>query len=399
MSQQTKQEMSFFLLFIAFIAFISLGLPDGLLGVAWPSMHDAFSVPVNSMGFLILGGTLGYVLSTFLSGKLVRLMGVGRLLSLSCLLTASALFGYTISPIFELTIALGFVSGLGAGAIDAGINNYISHHHRKMLFLLHAMFGIGTTTGPLIMNIALNTATWRAGYWVVAAFQLILSIVFFFTAKRWDDEKTADENAPQQPQKHARLRETIQLPLVWLSMAFFLLYTGIEVSVGQWSYTILTEARAIDTNTAALFVGLYWGAFTLGRFLSPLIVNWISERRFVQLGMICMVLGTFVMWLNLPTISLLALPLIGFSLAPMFPSMVGSTQDRLPEEHVNNAIGFQIGMAGFGAGILATSGGAIAGILDLNAISLMNFLVALALFILYEIIMQAGEKAKRGLTS
>jgi fucose permease len=399
MSQQTKQEMSLFLLVIAFVAFISLGLPDGLLGVAWPSMHESFSVPVNSMGFLILGGTLGYVVSTFLSGKLVRLMGVGRLLSLSCLLTASALFGYTVSPVFELTIALGFVSGLGAGAIDAGINNYISHHHRKMLFLLHAMFGIGTTTGPLIMNIALNTATWRAGYWIVAGFQLILSITFFLTAKRWDDEKTADEDSPKQPQKHARLRETIQLPLVWLSMAFFLLYTGIEVSVGQWSYTILTEARAIGTNTAALFVGLYWGAFTLGRFVSPIIVSWISEARFVQLGMVGIVLGTFVMWLNLPTISLLALPLIGFSLAPMFPSMIGSTQDRLPEEHVNNAIGFQIGMAGFGAGILATSGGAIAGILGLNAISLMNFLVALAIFILYEIIMRAGEKAKRGLAN
>jgi fucose permease len=399
MSQPTKQEMSLFLLVIAFIAFISLGLPDGLLGVAWPSMHEAFSVPVNSMGFLILGGTMGYVVSTFLSGKLVRLMGVGRLLSLSCFLTASALFGYTISPAFPLTIALGFVAGLGGGAIDAGINNYISHHYRKMLFLLHAMFGIGTTIGPLIMNIALNTATWRAGYWVVAGFQLLLSITFFITAKRWDDEKTSDEDAPKQPQKHARLRETIKLPIVLLGMAFFLLYTGIEVSVGQWSYTILTEARAIDTNTAALFVGLYWGAFTLGRFVSPVIVNLISERRFMQLGMIAMVLGTLLMWLNIPTISLLALPLIGFSLAPMFPAMIGSTQDRLPEEHVDNAIGFQIGMAGFGAGVLATSGGAIAGILDLNAISLMNFIVALAIFALYEIIMQAGEKAKRELKS
>jgi fucose permease len=397
MSQPTKQEMSLFLLVIAFIAFISLGLPDGLLGVAWPSMHEAFSVPVNSMGFLILGGTMGYVVSTFLSGKLVRLMGVGRLLSLSCFLTASALFGYTISPAFPLTIALGFVAGLGGGAIDAGINNYISHHYRKMLFLLHAMFGIGTTIGPLIMNIALNTATWRAGYWVVAGFQLLLSITFFFTAKRWDAEKTSDEDAPKQSQKHARLRETIKLPIVLLGMAFFLLYTGIEVSVGQWSYTILTEARAIDTNTAALFVGLYWGAFTLGRFVSPVIVNLISERRFMQLGMIAMVLGTLLMWLNIPTISLLALPLIGFSLAPMFPAMIGSTQDRLPEEHVDNAIGFQIGMAGFGAGVLATSGGAIAGILDLNAISLMNFIVALAIFALYEIIMRAGEKTKREL--
>lgn len=395
MTQEIKQEMSRFLLIIAFVAFISLGLPDGLLGVAWPSMHESFGVPVNSMGFLILGGTLGYVVSTFVSGKLVRLMGVGRLLSLSCFLTASALFGYTISPAFPLTIALGFVSGLGAGAIDAGINNYISHHYRKMLFLLHAMFGIGTTIGPLIMNTALNLATWRAGYWVVGAFQVILAITFFFTAKRWDDEKTSDEDAPKPEQKHAKLRETIRLPLVWMSMAFFLIYTGIEVNVGQWSYTIMTEARGVDTNTAALFIGLYWGFFTFGRFVSPIIVSWISERRFMQLGMIGIVVGTFVLWLNIPTLSLLALPLIGFALAPIFPAMVGSTQDRLPEEHVNNAIGFQIGMAGFGAGILATSGGFVAQVLDLNAITLMNFLVACAIFALYEAITWAG-KSKRG---
>lgn len=396
MQSQTRQEMSRFLLFIAFIAFISLGLPDGLLGVAWPSMHDAYSVPVNTMGYLILGGTFGYVASTFLSGKLVRMMGVGRLLALSCLLTATALFGYTFSSFFGITIALGFVSGLGAGAIDAGINNYISHHHRKMLFLLHAMFGIGTTTGPIIMNIALNNGEWRFGYWFVGTFQIILAITFFFTAKRWDDEKTVDEDAPKEPQKHARLRDTIKIPLVWMSMAFFLIYTGIEVNVGQWSYTIMTEARNVDTNTAALFIGLYWGAFTFGRFVSPIIVGWITERRFMQLGMIGIVVGTFILWINPPVLSLLALPLIGFSLAPIFPSMVGSTQDRLPEEHVNNAIGFQIGMAGFGAGILATSGGAIAGFLDLNAITLMNFLVACAIFTLYEAIMWAG-KNKRGL--
>jgi fucose permease len=367
-----------------------------LLGVAWPSMHESFQVPVNWMGYLVLGGTLGYVVSTFLSSKLVRSMGVGRLLSLSCFMTASVLFGYTFSPSFLLTVALGFFGGFGGGAIDAGINNYVSHHYRKMLFLLHAMFGIGTTTGPIIMNLALNFAQWRAGYWLVGTFQVILAITFFFTAKRWDDEKTADEDAPKEKPKHARLRDTIKLPLVWMSMAFFLIYTGIEVNVGQWSYTIFTEARGVDTNTAALFVGLYWGAFTIGRFISPIIVGWITERRFMQLGMIGIVVGTFLLWLNIPVLSLLSLPLIGFSLAPIFPSMVGSTQDRLPEEHVNNAIGFQIGMAGFGAGILATSGGAVAGLLDLNAITLMNFLVACAIFAIYEAIIWAG-KNKRGL--
>jgi fucose permease len=387
-------RMGRFLLIIAFIAFISLGLPDGLLGVAWPSMHVSFGVPVNSMGALVGGVVAGYVFSTVLSGKLVAWLGIGRLLAFSCFFTATALFGYTLVPVWWMTIVAGVIAGLGAGAIDAGLNNYISHYHRTLLFLLHAFFGIGTTLGPLIMNTALNLASWRQGYWVVATFQLVLGITFLVTANRWAVRDSAmDSESEKSKVPPAPLRQTIQQPVAWLGIVFFVLYTGIEASVGQWSYTLMTQGRNISPDTGALFIGLYWGSFTLGRVVSGLIVKVMSERRFLQLSMVGMVLGTFIVWWNgVEILSLLALPLIGFSVAPMFPSMIGSTQERIAPQHVANTIGFQIGAAGFGVGVIIGLVGYLVGIFGLSAIASFNLLAAISLFVVYELIQRVAHR-------
>jgi fucose permease len=388
--------MGIILLVIAFIGFISLGLPDGLLGVAWPSMHEGLGAPLNALGVITVGITAGYVLSTVLSGKLVAWLGIGKLLALSCALTATALFSYTIVPVWWMAMLTGVLAGLGGGAIDASLNNYISHHYRALLFLLHAMFGIGTTAGPLIMNTAINTTSWRSGYWVVAGFQLLLALTFLVTAKRWDDgtngENGETANAPVAP---AHLRETIKLPVVWFGVIFFLLYTGTEASVGQWSYTLFTQTRGTDANTAAFFIGAYWGAFTFGRVVSGLIVRVMPEHLFMRLSMIGLIVGELLMLLNIdPTLSLLALPLVGFSVAPMFPSMIGSTQDRIAPEHVANTIGFQIGAAGLGGGVIIGLGSIISGIFGLQAIFVSNMIFAIAIFILYELIHARTIKQK-----
>jgi fucose permease len=381
--------MGLFLLVIAFIAFISLGLPDGLLGVAWPSMHQSLDAPLNALGVLVIGVTAGYVLSTVLSGKLVALLGIGKLLAISCALTATALISYTIVPVWWMAMLTGVMAGLGGGAIDAALNNYISLHHRALLFLLHAMFGIGTTVGPLIMNTAINTTTWRSGYWVVGGFQILLALTFFFTAHLWDKNSTPtdDEATSKKSVPPARLRDTAKLPVVWFGVAFFLLYTGTEASVGQWSYTLFTQTRGTDLNTAAFFIGAYWGAFTFGRVVSGLIVRVMSEHLFMRLSMIGLVVGELVMLMNInDTLSLLMLPVVGFAVAPMFPSMVGSTQDRLPPQHVANAIGFQIGAAGLGGGVIVGLGSVISGLFGLEVIFISNLIFAIAIFVLYELI-------------
>ncbi len=375
------------LLVIAFVAFISLGLPDGLLGVAWPSMRASFGVPLDAMGFLLAASVSGYMVSTTFSGPLVARLGIGRLLALSSLLTATALIGYTLVPAWFLVLPLGIFSGFGAGAIDAGINNYVAAHHRPLLYLLHAMFGIGTTIGPLLMTAALNLSTWRAGYLAVGVFQLGMALIFLLTAHWWRDGAAEDEATNGKTQ--APLAETVRLPMVWAGIAFFLLYTGLEVSVGQWSYTLLTEGRDVPANLGGLMVGSYWGAFTVGRLLSGLIVRRLSEDTFLRLSFAGMVLGALLVWWNpLRWVGLLALPLIGFALAPMFPALVGSTGDRLPRQHAANAIGLQIGAAALGGALLPGLAGTLGRLINLNMIAAVYFGAALLLTQLHEFLLR-----------
>lgn len=375
--------MGRFLLVIAFVAFISLGLPDGLLGVAWPSMRASFGVPLDSLGFLLAASVAGYMLSSTFSGPLVARLGIGRLLALSSLLTATALIGYTLVPAWFLVLPLGVIAGFGAGAIDAGINNFIAAHHRPLLYLLHAMFGIGTTFGPLIMTAALNLSTWRTGYLVVGAFQLGLAAIFLLTAHWWQDGKAAKTAVAVAPP--ATLGQTLRLPLAWLGILFFLLYTGLEVSVGQWSYTLLTEGRGVAANLGGIMVGGYWGAFTVGRLVSGLIVRRLAEKTYLRLSFTGAVLGSLLIWWNPVTaVGLLALPLIGFSLAPIFPALVGSTQERLPRAHVANAIGLQIGAASLGGALLPGFAGTLGRLIDLEMIAAVFLGAALVLTLLHE---------------
>lgn len=391
MVARTK-SMGRFMLLIAFVAFISLGLPDGLLGVAWPSMRANFGIPLDSMATLLASSVTGYLISSMLSGGLVRRLGIGRLLALSCALTATALFGYTVIPQWWMVIGLGMIGGFGAGAIDAGINNFIAHRYRHMLYLLHAMFGIGTTLGPLIMTTALNVSTWRAGYIIVGIFQIGLAAVFFWTADRWEaDDDPVTEVTEAVP--HARLVETIRRPWVWLSIVLFLVYTGIEVSFGQWSYTYFTEGRGVTENIAGLFVGFYWGAFTMGRILSSLIVRVIPEKRYLRLSFLgAIVGGALIAFSPIVELSLAGLPLVGFSLAPIFPALIGSTDSRVGKRHAANTIGFQIGAASLGGAVVAGIAGAMAQAFGLHMLAIVNLIAAAVVTLLHELtLMRAPE--------
>jgi fucose permease len=383
------------LLAIAFIAFISLGLPDGLLGVAWPSMRASFGVSLDAMGALLAALVAGYVLSTTFSGALVARLGIGRLLAASSTLTAVALIGYTLAPAWPLVLALGVLAGIGGGAIDAGINNYIAYRQRSQLYLLHAMFGVGTTIGPLIMTAALNVATWRAGYLLVGGFQLVLAFTFLLTAERWrmdgeEETKEAEETTG------ATLGQTLRLPMAWGGILFFLFYTGIEVSVGQWSYTLFTAGREVPENVAGIVVGAYWGAFTVGRLLSGWIARRVRETTFLRASFGLVIGGTLLVWWNPATaVSLIALPLTGFGLAPLFPALVGSTADRVAARHRANTIGFQIGAAAVGGAVLPGLAGALTRLFGLEAITAVHLIAALLLALLHEILLW-GTRRRRG---
>lgn len=353
------------LVLLAYVAFIALGMPDGLLGVAWPSIRAGFSIPLDAVGMLLTALVAGYMISSFSSGPLIARMGVGRVLAASCALTGLGLIGYTFVPFWWMMVALGVVAGLGAGAIDAGLNTYVaSHFGEGLMQWLHASYGIGVTLGPIIMTLGLSAfQTWHVGYRVVGASQLLLALCFVFTLRMWSDNdapREADEPKKLTDYKTPML-ETMRQPRVWLSASLFFMYVGAEVSVGTWTYSLLTEARGVTPAVAGLWAGSYWATFTLGRILAGLYANRIGVNSLVKRSLVAAVLGAvLLLWNPFSAASVFAVALIGFAIAPVFPAMMSGTSQRVGAHYAANTIGLQMTATGLGTAVIPTLAGVLA---------------------------------------
>ena len=369
---------SWFVVILAFLGFVSLGLPDGLLSVAWPSIRATFALPLDALGALLISGTSGYLLASFNAGRLLRHLPIGTLLGLSAAATAVALIGYALTPSWPLMVALGFLAGLAAGVIDAGLNIYVANNHSaRTMNWLHASFGLGITLGPLIMtNVLAADLLWRSGYWLVAIAQALLAVTYFGTRARWQNPK-----APQPAPRRMASRQTLRLPKAWLGIATFFIYSGVEVTAGQWAYSVLI-AREIPTITAGLWVTLYWGSLMTGRILFGLIVARFPLSPLLRGSLLLVAAGAALFTLNLAPA--LSLALLGLGLAPIYPSLVSTTPARLGSSHASNAIGYQVAAAGFGAAILPASVGVLANSYGLDFISFSLLAFTLMLWALYE---------------
>lgn len=352
---------------LAYAAFISLGLPDGLIGVAWPSIRADLGLPLDALGALITTTTLGYLVSSFSSGRALARLGVGWLLVLSCLATAASLLGYGLTPLWAVMVGLGLLAGLGAGAIDAGLNTYAAEQFSpRTMSWLHAAFGLGATIGPLLMSGVISAGLpWRAGYLIVGAAQLLLAGCFAFTRTQW---VAHHDEAQAAPVASAPLLSTLALPSAWLSVLLFFLYTGLEFTAGQWLYTLLTEARGVAPAVAGIWVAIYWGSLTVGRVISGVVVERITVQRLLRLCMGGALLGAALLWLNLaPWLALAGAALLGLSLAPMFPSFMSLTPARMGPAHAANTVGFQVAAAMLGGAALASGFGLLADSAGLEA--------------------------------
>ncbi|MFZ3069997.1 MAG: MFS transporter [Anaerolineaceae bacterium] len=381
--QTKKQQRPVGLILLIFVAFIALGMPDGLLGVGWPSIRTGFGIPLDSLGLLLFTAMVGYLTSSFISGELTRRWGVGKLLIISCVLTGTGLISYTLVQEWWMMVALGVVTGLGAGAIDSGLNAYVaSHFGPGLMQWLHASYGIGVTTGPLIMTFALaNFQNWRLGYLVVGGFQLVLAISFWISLPIWKNHAGSEAQTPETSSpKGPSLGTTLKQPRVWWSLALFFLYTGSEVTLGTWVYTLLTEGRGIDPELAGVFAGSYWATFTVGRILAGVVARKVRIQSLVKGCILLALFGAVMLWWNPVTwVSLAAVALIGLAIAPMFPGLVTGTAGRVGQEHANNAIGIQTAAAGLGGTALTSLVGVLARAYNLEFIplALVGFLVCL----------------------
>lgn len=362
----SKNYAKLSVIILAYVAFIALGMPDGLLGIAWPTMRVDFGVPLDSLGMLLFASVTGYMTSSFLSGTLISKMGVGSLLTVSCLLTGSALVGYTLVPTWWMMVLLGVVAGLGAGAIDAGLNTYVaSHFGEGLMQWLHASYGIGVTIGPVIMTTALTVFhAWRIGYRVVGGFQFLMALAFGLTLALWN----AHENAPTEGEREKRLTEyktpmvlTMRQPRVWLSVLLFFLYVGGEVSLGTWVFSLFTESRGISTQAAGLWAGSFWATFTLGRILAGLYAQRLGIHTLVQGGLVLALLGALLLWWHpFELANLLAVGLIGVAVAPIFPAMMSGTSQRVGANFAANTIGMQMAATGLGTATIPSLIGVLA---------------------------------------
>ena len=336
------------LLLLCFIAFISLGLPDAILGVAWPSMTGELDATLDRLGLIIVGGTSGYIISSFMTGAVLRLIGVSWLLIVSGLLTTVGLILVTVVDSWLYLPFIALISGLGGGGIDAALNTYVEKHYSgRVMQWLHASFGVGVTIGPLIMTGALvATGQWRVGYLVVIILMLLMIATFLYFRKLWDDPDQTEE-VHEEPS--STLCDSLRLPVVWFSMATFFFYTSVEIGVGMWSFTLLTESRGVSLEQAGFWVSVYWGSFTVGRLVAGLLSERLGDMKMTLIGLSMSfvgIMGYLFVWPGPGGVH--SLVLIGFGLAPTFPALISTTSQRVSKSHVANTVGMQIAAAGVG---------------------------------------------------
>jgi fucose permease len=390
----TRRENGALLLALAYAGFVSMGLPDGLLGVAWPSIRAGFDVPLDALGALLVATTAGSALSSFSSGRLLASLSLGALLSLSCALTAVALLGYAAAPAWSVMVAFGVVSGLGAGAIDAGLNTWVATRHGpRMLSLLHAFYGVGTTAGPLLMTgILLAGDSWQRGYLLVAVAQLALALGFAATRRRWPP-RTRDGRSGDAP---APMRATLREPAARLGAAAFLLYVGLEAGAGAWTYTVLHEARGVPIATAGSALSVFWGALLLARVafgLLPARAALDSTLRVCMAGCIAGA-GLFAAAPG-PTATLAGVALLGAACGPVFPLLIASTPARLGPAHTANAVGVQVAASALGQSLVPAAFGWLADETRLEAVPRALLATALALFAVHALLARRAPARPR----
>jgi len=360
---------------VALLAFASLGLPDGILGVAWPSLRRAFGLPVGGLGLLLGAAMLGYLASTSSTGPLVARLGVGRLLVWSSAAVAGACLGVAASPAWWVVVACAIVGGLGAGAVDAGLNAFAAERFApRLVSWLHAAYGVGAMLGPLLMTAAImHGPGWRAGYAVVGVTLGALAVGFVRTRGLWRGAGRAASVGAGAP-----FRRTLARPAVWTSVGLFFVYTGLEVSAGQWAYSLLTEARSIDAAAAGVAVGVFWGSLTAGRMATGLLARRLAAPALVRTAALAAPAPAALLWAAEGTgAAFVALAALGLALAPVYPLAISLTPRRVGEAHAANAIGLQVAAAYLGAAALPAAAGVLADAYGVASVA--PFLVGAAL--------------------
>lgn len=369
------------LLLPAYIGFVSLGLPDAVHGIAWPQVRATFGLSQSGLGFILASGGAGYLLSAFSTGRLLNLFRVGTLLGLSTGLVATGLFGYYATEAWALFLVCAFVIGAGSGAIDGALNAFASKNlSARHMAWLHGCYGVGASLGPWLMTEAVLTRTWRMGFLQLAVTMGLLTVAFVLTRKMWSAGDKFSAAATTSP---VTLREALSSKPTLLLATTFFFYTGLEVTMAQWSYTFNTEVRGMDTRLAGMLSVGYWVSLTAGRFLMGYVVEKLGTGRVLNLSFAGAILAAALFTVPSETASLMALLLAGMSLASVYPLLMSETPRRVGARLADSAVGFQVSAAVVGVMVIPSIVGLVSENMGLWTIPFSALVLALILGVLH----------------
>lgn len=347
--------MGALLLALIYVCFISLGLPDSLLGSAWPVMHVEISVPVSFAGIISTVISLGTIISSLLCDRMNQKFGSGMVTAVSTAMTAIALFGFSISSQFWMLILWAIPYGLGAGGVDAILNNYVALHYKPQhMSWLHCFWGVGASISPYIMSFALvGLQDWSMGYLIVSIIQITLAAVIFASIPLWkkaeSDKETAEnggETNPETKQKPLSLKEIFQIPGAIYCFILFFCYCALELSASLWASTYLVDVHGVDADVASAFASLFYIGVTVGRGINGFLAMKFSDKTLIRTGLGIITVGVVLLLLPLPSITaFIGFVVIGLGCAPVYPCIIHMTPDVFGKERSQAMIGVQMAAA------------------------------------------------------
>jgi len=373
--------ISILLLIIIYLSFISLGLPDSLLGAAWPSMFGTLNVPLHFAGIISMIIASGTVVSSIFSARIIKRFGTGIVTAVSVLMTAVSLLGFSFADTFLFLCFCAVPLGLGAGSVDAALNNYVALHYKaRHMSWLHCFWGVGASVGPVIMaSFLINDNSWNLGYRAIGIIQFCLVFILFISLALWKNNQSNENSSTQNSLK---FKDLFSITGVKEILIAFFCYCTIETVVGLWGASYLVIEKGIQPETAARWISLYFIGITLGRFISGFVTIKLSNRQMIRLGQAVIALGLIVFSLPFDNFSLPGLFLIGLGCAPIYPSIIHETPRNFGKENSQAVIGIQMASAYIGTTIMPPIFGALASLLSFKI-----FTVFIALILIIKIIM------------
>lgn len=380
------------LLALVYLAFISLGLPDALLGSAWPTMYPTMNVPVSYAGIvtmIIAGGT---IISSLNANRVISKMGTGIVTSISVMMTAVALIGFSLSNTFWMLCLWAVPYGLGAGAVDAALNNFVAlHYSSRHMSWLHCSWGVGASLGPYIMSYNLIVkGSWEAGYRSVGIFQIVLTLILILSLPIWKKHEMSKKEGEANTHKHLKIAEALRIKGVKQVIFAFFAYCAFETTAGLWASSYLVLYRGIGAKEAARWASLFYLGITFGRFLNGFVADKLGNRNMIRIGIGIILVGLVAVILPIHNsiLNLVGLIIMGLGCAPIYPSIIHETPRNFGEENSQAIIGIQMASAYTGTTFMPPIFGLLA-----NYISISLYPFYLSFFLVVMLVMT--EKLNR----